>query len=102
MAVDYERRGMRDYPSAGEETRTRIELPWLRGFMFPANLVANMISNGIAGLIRPFSRSCCIAVPFEFLEGTFIFGPRDAAWSIWQPTELDPRSIDWEWRSCSD
>jgi hypothetical protein len=94
--VQYERHLMRDYPTSGDETRSQIASPWLRVALFPVNLVANMLSNAAAGLVRPFSRSCCVALPGDFLEGLFHFGPRDAwhGYPFWEPTELDPRSVD--------
>ena len=95
--IRLERHGMRDYPMDGDETRSRIESPWLRAVLFPVNLLANMVSNGVAGLVRPFTRSCCVALPEDFLQGVFYFGPCDAwhGYPFWEPTELDPRSIDW-------
>lgn len=88
---------MRIYPTDGEETRTRIESPWLRAALFPFNLVASMLSNGVAGCIRPFDRGCCMALPNDVLGGLFIFGPCDAwhGYPFWEPTELDPHSFDY-------
>ena len=87
---------MRQYPPDGVETRSRIESPWLRVLMFPVNLIPNMTSNAIAGLVRPFKGGCLCSLLGDLLDGLLCFGPRDSwhGYPFWEPTELDPSSWD--------